>query len=264
MRTPTLIAALLTLACALPAAATELRLAPLDPSATLRAGSELRLKLSGTWRDACLPGVIGWTGTGNRRLLKLSGNPGAICAQVLTDFELPLPPLTVEEGQQLRVAVIDADEQWISEHTLALQPASQTGARVGSFDVNGGWYVPERSGSGLVMNHERGLESERVYGAWFNFDMDGDPRWYLLDGAQWTTPTRLEGGAYLASGVPYLCTTQFPNPDCDFAAIRSSQVRLVGRFILDVSDASSATLRFTQPGNNGEPVPTQPIPLTKL
>lgn len=264
MRTPTLIAALLTLACALPAAATELRLAPLNPDATLRAGSELRLVLSGTWRNSCLPGVEGWTGSGNRRLLKLSGNPAAICAQVLTDFELPLPPLVVDDGQQLRVAVIDAAGQWISEHTLALQPAGNTATRVGSFDVNGGWYVPDRSGSGLLLNHERGIASERLFGTWFNFDLEGNPRWYLLDGARWTTPTRLEGAAYLASGVPYLCTTQFPNPDCDFAAIRAREVRLVGRFIFDVSDADSATLRFTQPGQDGEPVPTQPIPLSKL
>lgn len=244
--------------------ATELTLAPTDPAATLRAGSELRLTLSGTWRDACLPDVVGWAGTGNRRLLKLSGNPGQLCAQVLTDFELELPPLTVEDGQQLRVAVIDANEQWLSEHTLALQPAAATGARVGSFDVNGAWYVPERAGSGLLLNHERGLESERIFGAWFNFDMDGSTRWYLLDGASWTTPTRLEGTAYLAAAAPYVCTTQFPNPDCDFAAVRSSRVQPAGRFVIDFADGDAGVLRFTQPGDGGQPVPTQPIPLSRL
>lgn len=256
--------AVLGLGLALSLGATELKIVPENPAAPLRAGSELRLKLVGTWRDACLPGVLGWTGTGNRRLLKLSGDPGQFCAQVLTDFELELPPLTVDEGQQLRVAVIDASEQWISEHTLALQPPPGNGARVGSFDVNGAWFVPERSGSGLLLNHERGLESERIFGAWFNFDMDGSPRWYLLDGASWTTPTRLEGTAYLAAATPYACTTQFPNPDCDFAAIRSSRVQPAGRFVIDFADGNAGVLRFTQAGEGGQQVPTQPIPLSRL
>jgi hypothetical protein len=264
MVTQSLTTALLGLSLALGASAAELTLAPQNPDATLRAGSELRLKLSGDWRDACLPGVVGWTGTGNRRLLKLSGNPGQICAQVLTPFELVLPPLTVEDGQQLRVAVIDASEQWISEHTLSLQPAATDAAKVGSFDVNGAWYVPERSGSGLLLNHERGLESERIFGAWFNFDMDGRTRWYLLDGASWTTPTRLEGSAYLAAATPYACTTQFPNPDCDFAAVRSSRVTSAGRFVIDFSNGDRGVLRFTQTGEGGQQVPTQPIPLSRL
>lgn len=255
---------LLGLGLTLGAGATELTLAPQNAAATLRAGSELQLKLSGTWRDACLPGVVGWAGTGNRRLLKLSANPNQICAQVLTNFTLQLPPLMVEDGQQLRVAVIDANEQWISEHTLALQPAQATAARVGSFDVNGAWYVPERSGSGLLLNHERGLESERIFGAWFNFEMDGSTRWYLLDGASWATPTRLEGIAYLAAATPYSCTTQFPNPDCDFAAVRSSRVQSAGRFVIDFVDGKQGVLRFTQSGEGGQQVPTQLIPLSRL
>jgi hypothetical protein len=254
----------LGLCLSLGVSATELTLTPVDPGATLRIGSELRLKLSGTWRDACLPGVVGWTGTGNRRLLKLSGNPGQICAQVLTDFELVLPPLTIEEGQQLRVAVLDADERWISEHTLALQPASAGAVKVGQFDVNGAWYVPERSGSGLLLMHERGLDAERIFGVWFNFDMDGRSRWYLLDGANWVSPTRLEGVAHVAAATPYACTTQFPNPDCDFAAVRASRVTPAGRFVIDFADGREGVLRFTQTAEGGQPVPTQPIPLSRL
>lgn len=256
--------ALLGLGLTLGVGASEFTLEPLNPDATLRVGSELRLKLSGTWRDACLPGVVGWTGTGNRRLLKLSGNPASICAQVMTDFELVLPPLTIEDGKQLQVAVIDAGEQWISTHTLALQPASATADRVGQFEVNGAWYVPERSGSGLLIDHQRSAESERIFGVWFNFDMDGRSRWYLLDGASWTTPTRLEGTAFLTAATPYLCTTQFPNPDCDFAAIRASRVEPAGRFVIDFSDEKQGVMRFTQSGEGGVAVPTQPIPLSRL
>lgn len=253
----------LSLGLASSLSATPFTLTPTG-DAPLRAGSELRLKLSGTWRDACLPRVVGWSGSGNRRLLKLSVNPGTFCAQVLTPFTLELPPLVVESGQQLRVAVIEGDEQWLSEYTLALQPAGSSGARVGSFDVNGAWYVPERSGSGLLLNHERGLESERIFGAWFNFDMDGSTRWYLLDEARWATPTRLEGTAFFAAAAPYLCTTQSPNPDCDFAAVRASRVQAAGRFVIDFADGQKGVLRFTQPGDGGQPVPTEAIPLSRL
>ncbi|MCU0755600.1 MAG: hypothetical protein MUE46_10845 [Xanthomonadales bacterium] len=255
---------LLGLGLALGVDANEFTLTPLNPDATLRVGNEMRLKLSGTWRDACLPGVVGWTGTGNRRVLKLSGNPNQFCAQVLTDFELVLPPLTVDDGQQLRVAVIDASEQWLSEHTLALQPAGNTTVRVGQFDVNGAWYVPERSGSGLLLNHERSVESERIFGVWFNFDMDGRSRWYLLDGASWSTPTRLEGIAYVTAATPYACTTQFPNPDCDFAAVRASRIEPAGRFVIDFADGKEGVMRFTQSDEGGQAVPTQPIPLSRL
>jgi hypothetical protein len=70
---------------------------------------------------------------------------------------------------------------------------------------------------------------------------------------------------YRASGQPFGCTAQSPNPDCDFSPAPSADVAPVGIFWLSIEDEESAELRFALPGN-----PTlnwilgHPIPLRKL
>lgn len=251
--------------------ASGLVLSAKDP-ASLRVGQPVVLVLRGIWHDSCVPARFNLSIAAygeQRRVLRL-WNEAAGCAAVQTPFEVELSPVIFEEPGVVRFAVVyDGDpwrgsgDAWLSEHSLAIQPADTAGKSISAFAVDGAWYVPALPGSGLLLNHQR-TGNDRVLGTWLNFDQSGSPRWYLLDGARWTTPTRLEGNATLATNGGFGCTAQFPNPDCDFAPTRADHVEVRGQFVIEFSDDSRAMLHFRQPGSDGAMVDSQPIPLTKL
>jgi hypothetical protein len=104
-----------------------------------------------------------------------------------------------------------------------------------------------------------------VVGGWFHFAPNGETRWHLLVAERWDTPTRLVGRVYRASGQPFGCTAQSPNPDCDFSPAEGADVAPVGIFALSFESADSAQLTFSLPGNPTFIwVPGRPIPLRKL
>ena len=81
-------------------------------SAELPSATDITLRLRGVWRDACLPRLVGFSGSGHRRLLTLEvPEPGQVCAQVLTPFEFDIPGVRfeVEEAGLIEVALVERD-----------------------------------------------------------------------------------------------------------------------------------------------------------
>ena len=238
----------------------------------LRAGEPVVLEYSGHWRDSCVPAVLALEGTGRQRVLRLAPlPPDRGCAAVLTPFTLRLEALRFDEGAigVVKVVVVEADAGWVSAHELAVLSAEPNpdpeAASTAAFDVDGAWYDPTRSGSGLLLQHQRDGAQETLTGAWFNFAPSGEPRWYLLAEARWLTPLLVEGLVYRASGQPFGCTAQTPNPDCEFAPAASAEVAAVGLFAINFESPDRAVLNFKQPGNPTlNWVPARPIPLRKL
>jgi hypothetical protein len=225
-------------------------------SAELPSATDITLRLRGVWRDACLPRLVGFSGSGHRRLLTLEvPGPGQVCAQVLTPFELDIPGVRfeVEEAGLVEVALVEAGAAWLASSVLSVQPEPQSSRRFSLHDVSGSWFNPDRSGSGLILSHLRAGPEERVVGGWMNYSPDGQSQWYLLADARWVTPDRLVGTAYRASTAPFACTLQFPNFECDFEARTATAIQAVAKFELSMIDADRAALTFGEPSFVGSP-----------
>jgi hypothetical protein len=98
-------------------------------------------------------------------------------------------------------------------------------------DYSGQWYRPTEAGWGLSVDQS---PTNVVFAAWYVYDADGTPAWYLIQDGQWTTPTRWTGKVYRTFGPPY-----FPGPGFDPA-----------RVVLAV--VGEAALEFQQtPGEEG-------------
>lgn len=243
---------------------------PPDTPNVLRAGETVVLEYSGVWHNACVPELLALEGAGRQRVLKLApALPGNGCAAVTTPFTRQLEALRFDQDDVgvIKVVVVQDDVGWVSEHELVVlsaAPGPQTPS-FGAFDVGGSWYDPARSGSGLLMQHRREGTQDTVVGGWFHFTPSGETRWHLLVADRWDTPTRLVGRVYRASGQPFGCTAQSPNPDCDFSPAEGADVAPVGIFALSFESADSAQLTFSLPGNPTFIwVPGRPIPLRKL
>jgi len=243
---------------------------PSNTPNVVRAGETVVLEYSGAWGESCVPEVLGLEGDGQQRVLRLAPRPtDSGCATVVTPFNRRLDALRFEESDVgvVKVVVVRDGAGWVSEHELVVlsaAPGPETPS-FGTFDVGGSWYDPARSGSGLLLQHRREGAQDTVVGGWFHFTPSGETRWHLLVAERWESPTRLVGSVYQASGQPFGCTAQSPNPDCDFAPAPGADVAPVGIFWLSFESEESAELRFALPGN-----PTlnwilgRPIPLRKL
>lgn len=249
----------------------RLRAVQADQPAPLvvRAGETFALEFSGVWRDSCVPHMLGLEGEGHRRVLSLRPlSPGQACARVLTPFELRLEGLRFPAGFAgvVEIALITDDKEWLSTFDLVVQSADVDAPSYSAFDVQGAWYSPSHSGSGLTLLHSRAGEADSLVGMWMNFDGRGASRWYMLAETLWVTPTRAEGVVYRLSGRPFACTAQFPNPDCDLAAVPSEDISAIGEFEIDFGedDDGRARLQFSQPDADGRPVLAMPIELHRL
>lgn len=249
----------------------QLRAVPSPPDTpnVVRAGETVVLEYSGVWGESCVPEVLGLEGSGHQRVLRLAPRPpGLFCGQARTPFTRSLQARFEEHDLGvIKVVVVRDGAGWVSEHELVVlsaTPGPETPS-FGAFDVGGSWYDPARSGSGLLLQHRREGTQDAVIGGWFHFTPSGETRWHLLVASRWESPTRLVGSVYRASGQPFGCTAQSPNPDCDFSPAPGADVAPVGIFWLSIEDEESAELRFALPGN-----PTlnwilgHPIPLRKL
>jgi hypothetical protein len=234
----------------------------------LRAGVPVVLEFSGVWRDSCVPTVLALEGTGRQRVLRLAPRPsGSGCAAVLTPFARRLEPLRFADDSigVVKVVVVEANAGWVSAHELVVLSANPAATPISAFNVDGSWFDPTRSGSGLLLQHRRAGAQESLSGIWFNFTPSGDSRWHVLGAARWVTPSRVEGLVYRASGQPYGCTAESPNPDCVFTPAASAEVDTVGLFSIEFEGADRAELRFSLPGQiSVDPVPGRSIWLQKL
>jgi hypothetical protein len=215
-------------------------------SASLTAGDETTLQLRGVWRDSCLPGLVSFTGEGLRRTLYLAvANPNLGCAAVETPFQLEVPGVQFDGTSSgvAEVVVVEVGRNWISRHSLAVQP-TPGGIPVGAYWLSGGWFQPEVSGSGLFLHHDRGGDRDLVWGYWLNFSPDGAPTWYLLTDARWTRPDQVRGRLVAVRGVPWQCGF-LPWPICYLPARpAASHLADVWGFQMTVTGPDQATVVF--------------------
>jgi hypothetical protein len=247
----------------------QLRAVQADQAGPLivRAGESFVLQFSGVWRDSCVPRMQALEGTGYRRILRLEvAEPGRACLTALTPFEQRLEGLRFEESEAgiVEIALIAGGKDWLATHELVVQSAASEAPVFSALNAQGAWYSPRHSGSGLTLLHTRTEGADSLVGMWMNFDSFGAPRWYLLANAAWTSPTRVEGVVYRLSGQPYACTAQFPNPDCDLAAVARENVSETGGFAIDFDDDGAASLQFSQRGADGQPVLALPIEMRSI
>jgi hypothetical protein len=233
----------------------------------VRAGEAFALVFSGIWRDSCVPRMQALEGTGYRRVLRLEvAEPGRACLTALTPFEQRIEGLRFEESEAgiVEIALIAGGKDWLATQELVVQSAVPDAPVFSALNAQGAWYSPRHSGSGLTLLHTRTEGADSLVGMWMNFDSFGAPRWYLLANAVWTSPKRVEGVVYRLSGQPYACTAQFPNPDCDFAAVAREDVTEAGGFAIDFDEDGAASLQFSQRGVDGQPVLALPIEMRSI
>jgi len=255
-------------------------------SRLIPAEQPVTLRISGTWSHRCTPSVRSINRNGPGRLLQLvhSVHPSAfICIPVPTAFTQDVLGVRFDEDEigvlSVAVALTDFEAidtralsqglQWLPTLDIAVQPPPEKlvpawptarepppglYAATALYDISGGWYSPEHSGSGLILNHEprraRGVAAsvDTLWGSWANFATDGRPQWHLLSETYWASPTRLLGKVYRAEAEAVDCTAQFPNTACGFGARAARSLQVVGIFELDVTAPDALTLTIDDSG----------------
>ncbi len=230
-------------------------------------GEMVTLTVSGIWRDSCVPQRVSMSGRFHRRLLTLdTGNPGA-CFFVLTPYRVETSVRFEDLGGvdfgTVRVTLATSRGEVLGEQDLAVQSRSSSAPRISEYRVDGAWYFPQASGSGLVLEHNKDRNVDRVWGMWTNYASDGSPRWHLFQDASWQTPTRLIGKIHRLTSVPFACSGQFPNSDCNFAPQSAAASINVGEFAIDFASDKSAVLVMSQ-RDGAQLLPGTPVPLSKL
>ncbi|MGQ0799643.1 MAG: hypothetical protein ACT4NL_05985 [Pseudomarimonas sp.] len=179
-------------------------------------------------------------------VLQIFTRPG-FCPAVVIDSDLTLPPIAFPTMGIYTIRITDAVGV-IETREVAVQGRVFSG-EIGAFarfSVNGAWYAPEFSGSGLMMTHRREPRSESTVGAWFNFDGDGDARWYSLQGGRWISSTLLSGTIYKSRGSFQDCASTPDDTDCpESLRVRPArQTERLGSYEFEMIDDRNAILRF--------------------
>lgn len=261
------------------------------------AGETVTLRISGVWRDSCTPNVLGFERSGEGRLLNLFWNRSAFifCYSALTPFtrdiqnvrfdETEIGALTVSvvnthdalaapDGSTvtpvqgltvlppLEIAIQAPVDRQVAQWPAARQPPAGRFPVSAQYDLSGAWYSPQHSGSGLLLQHERRAAGstaiDSLWGSWSNFAIDGSSQWHVFSETYWATPTRLLGRVLRAEAESVACTTQFPNPECAFAARAARAVQVVGIFEITVHGPDELTLTIDDSGTPLVSGATQP------
>ncbi|HXS51576.1 MAG TPA: hypothetical protein VN782_03515 [Usitatibacter sp.] len=89
---------------------------------------------------------------------------------------------------------------------LALPAAAQSTPAANYTDL---WYLPAESGWGVSFTQHTG--SNQVFAVWYTYDpRQADaanpgrfkPLWIVMPGGTWTSPTTVQGAAYVTNGQP--------------------------------------------------------------
>lgn len=89
---------------------------------------------------------------------------------------------------------------------LALPVAAQVTPAANYTDL---WYLPAESGWGVSFTQHTG--TNEVFAVWYTYDPRRQdpanpggykPLWIVMPGGTWTSPTTLQGAAYVTSGQP--------------------------------------------------------------
>ncbi len=255
-------------------------------SRVIPADEPVTLRISGIWPDGCTPDVAGFERSGSGRLLNLLWDRRlrVACIAAATPFsrdieevrfdaaEIGVLPVNVVNthypsnaglptdalGERLTVlpsielAIQAAPSRQVAHWPTARQPPAGRYALTPVQSISGGWYSPQHSGSGLTLDHRRrpagSSKQDELWGTWANFGLDGKTQWHLLAETYWQTPTRALGRVYRAEAEARVCTAQFPNPACHFAARSARRVDPVGIFQLDVLGPDELLLTIDDSG----------------
>ncbi len=180
-----------------------------------------------------------------------------VCTRALVESVLPMPTMFFPTMGIYRIRVMD-EYGLIDNLEVAVQGLVVNGevGWFGKYSVAGTWYDPNKPGSGLILSHSRSGREESVFGAWANFDANGVPQWYSLQGESFAGSTTLLGSVYRseAGNCGFL-------PECANALIARPQVVLTRsatfRFVLE--SATSARLIFEMPGGDRQEIPLQKL-----
>ena len=97
------------------------------------------------------------------------------------------------------------------------------------------WGGDSQNGWGLTIAQQY----RTLFIAWYTYDPQGKPTWFVVSGGTWTSSSRFTGRAYRAAGVPWIG-----------AAFNTAGVHLtdVGSITLDFQDPGHATFTYTIDG----------------
>lgn len=101
--------------------------------------------------------------------------------------------LTPDAEGDLRIFVVTSDGTLYAETIMRTRLPSSNRSQI---DLTGMWYDPSTLGSGLTFMHSPN-GSDQVFGTWYLYDNDGNPRWFTIQGVQW------QSGGNVATGTLY-------------------------------------------------------------
>ena len=101
--------------------------------------------------------------------------------------------ITPETEGDLRVIVVTSLGSFYGEGTIRTRAPLGNRSQI---NLSGMWYDPATLGSGLTFMHAS-TGSDQVFGTWYVYDNQGNPRWFTIQGVQW-----LAGGS-VARGTLY-------------------------------------------------------------
>lgn len=254
-------------ACSLPATAQtvayDLRLRTVPEIAV--AGEPVSVILEASWND-CLPVGVSFSGTGQRRIISLESSASTVCPAVIQPISVPLNDIVFDEQDAgtIEIAIVYSTGELLGLASLAVQSADPMAPSTSIYDVNGTWFSPESSGSGLVLVHDKSGERDGVVGGWANFRPDGSARWYALEGSGWVSPSTLAGTVYQAMTDAFSCEPADPTPACDFDPRSATELVALGTFSIEFQSADQATLVMSQTDSSGQPMDADPVELIRL
>ncbi|MEP7157335.1 MAG: hypothetical protein ABI905_16255 [Betaproteobacteria bacterium] len=139
-------------------------------------------------------------------------------------------PFTPRTTGKLRVIMMLPDGSTESEVEMETVAAAHS-----TVNIDGMWYDPDTTGSGISFHHA--AASDAVFGTWFLFAgaPAKGPKWYALQGMQWTAGgSLLVGMAYeVAAPTKPACAA---GDDCPRLATSVLPVGSVGVSVLDANN----------------------------
>lgn len=162
------------------------------------AGVERQISISLPWPSGCLPTgatVVGTEFVRRRTLtIRLEGNLQDVqrCGDIIVSYRTTVRFTPSVEGD-LRALFVMNDGVYLGDIALHTRGVNSDRSR---FDLTGMWYDPVTNGSGLTFMHGH-TRNDVLFGTWFVYDALGAPRWYTIQGVQWTM------GGLQADGLIY-------------------------------------------------------------
>jgi hypothetical protein len=196
-------------------------------------GAERRITVSGIWPNGCIP--VGITpmreaASLTRALpIRLEISTTAIaCTQATTPYSYTTTFTPTTSGD-FRLIVYGSDAVSNNEILMAVQ---STDTNRSLYNLTGMWFDLATSGSGIVFVHSY-TTTDSVFGAWFLYDQQGQPRWYSIQEGRWKDGTEFNGTLYETSAAPASCASNLsacPLPFRSLRRIGAARVTMAGRF----------------------------------